>query len=76
MITVRGPNVFLGYWRQPDKTRSELHAEGFFTTGDLGRQDSDGYISIVGRGKELVITGGLWSSIRAKWKPRSMPCRA
>jgi malonyl-CoA/methylmalonyl-CoA synthetase len=59
MITVRGPNVFQGYWRQPDKTRAELHADGFFVTGDLGRQDEDGYISIVGRGKELVITGGL-----------------
>jgi malonyl-CoA/methylmalonyl-CoA synthetase len=59
MITARGPNVFQGYWRRPDKTRAELHADGFFVTGDLGRQDSDGYISIVGRGKELVITGGL-----------------
>jgi malonyl-CoA/methylmalonyl-CoA synthetase len=59
MITVRGPNVFRGYWRQPDKTRAELQADGFFITGDLGRRDSDGYVSIVGRGKELVITGGL-----------------
>jgi malonyl-CoA/methylmalonyl-CoA synthetase len=59
MITVRGPNVFQGYWRQPDKTKAELHADGFFVTGDLGCQDEDGYISIVGRGKELVITGGL-----------------
>jgi malonyl-CoA/methylmalonyl-CoA synthetase len=59
MITVRGPNVFQGYWRQPDKTKAEFHDDGFFVTGDLGRQDADGYISIVGRGKELVITGGL-----------------
>ncbi len=59
MITVRGPNVFQGYWRQPDKTRAEIRTDGFFITGDLGRQDADGYISIVGRGKELVITGGL-----------------
>jgi len=59
LITVRGPNVFQGYWRQPDKTRAELHADGFFVTGDLGLKDADGYISIVGRGKELVITGGL-----------------
>jgi len=59
MILVRGPNVFNGYWRQPDKTRADLRADGFFITGDLGRRDCDGYISIVGRGKELVITGGL-----------------
>lgn len=59
MITVRGPNVFQGYWRQPGKTKAELLADGFFVTGDLGRRDEDGYISIVGRGKELVITGGL-----------------
>ncbi len=59
MITVRGPNVFQGYWRQPDKTKAELDADGFFITGDMGRLDSDGYVSIVGRSKELVITGGL-----------------
>ncbi|HKD47380.1 MAG TPA: malonyl-CoA synthase [Rhizomicrobium sp.] len=59
MILIRGPNVFNGYWRQPDKTRADLRADGFFISGDLGRRDSDGYISIVGRGKELVITGGL-----------------
>src|SRR6185437_13870512 len=59
MITVRGPNVFHGYWRQPDKTKAELRADGFFVTGDLGCQDGDGYISIVGRGKDLVISGGL-----------------
>ncbi|HWF64809.1 MAG TPA: malonyl-CoA synthase [Rhizomicrobium sp.] len=59
MITVRGPNVFQGYWRQPDKTKAELRADGFFVTGDLGCQDGDGYISIVGRGKDLVISGGL-----------------
>jgi malonyl-CoA/methylmalonyl-CoA synthetase len=59
MITVRGPNVFQGYWRQPDKTKAEFDAAGFFITGDMGRRDADGYISIVGRGKELVITGGL-----------------
>jgi malonyl-CoA/methylmalonyl-CoA synthetase len=59
MITVRGPNVFQGYWRQPEKTKTELHADGFFVTGDLGMKDVDGYISIVGRGKELVISGGL-----------------
>jgi malonyl-CoA/methylmalonyl-CoA synthetase len=59
MITVRGPNVFQGYWRQPDKTKAEFRHDGFFITGDMGQRDAEGYISIVGRGKELVITGGL-----------------
>ena len=59
MITVRGLNVFQGYWRQPDKTKAEFGDDGFFITGDMGQKDKDGYISIVGRGKELVITGGL-----------------
>ena len=59
MITVRGPNVFQGYWRNREKTKADLQADGFFVTGDLGREDSGGYISIVGRGKDLVITGGL-----------------
>jgi malonyl-CoA/methylmalonyl-CoA synthetase len=59
MITVRGPNVFQGYWRLPDKTKAEFRHDGFFTTGDMGQRDAEGYISIVGRGKELVITGGL-----------------
>jgi malonyl-CoA/methylmalonyl-CoA synthetase len=59
MVEVRGPNVFAGYWRMPDKTAAELHGDGFFTTGDLGRLSKDGYLEIVGRGKDLVITGGL-----------------
>ena len=58
MITVRGPNVFGGYWRMPEKTQASFQ-DGFFVTGDLGMADEDGYISIVGRGKDLVITGGL-----------------
>ncbi len=58
MIEVRGPNVFQGYWRNPEKTRAELRPDGFFVTGDLGRLDARGYVSIVGRGKDLVITGG------------------
>jgi malonyl-CoA/methylmalonyl-CoA synthetase len=58
MIEVRGPNVFKGYWRMPEKTRAEFRADGFFITGDLGRIDPNGYVSIVGRGKDLVITGG------------------
>ncbi|MEY4984112.1 MAG: hypothetical protein RIR62_2378 [Pseudomonadota bacterium] len=58
MIEVRGPNVFKGYWQMPEKTAEELRADGFFVTGDLGMRDADGYIHIVGRAKDLVITGG------------------
>ncbi|GAB4064025.1 malonyl-CoA synthase [Ancylobacter sonchi] len=57
MIEVKGPNVFAGYWRMPEKTASELH-DGWFVTGDLGLVDARGYVQIVGRGKDLVITGG------------------
>src|SRR5581483_11660760 len=59
MIEVRGPNVFQGYWRMPDKTKAEFRADGFFVTGDLGMIDRDGYVHIVGRGKDLIISGGL-----------------
>ncbi|WP_343116753.1 malonyl-CoA synthase [Ostreiculturibacter nitratireducens] len=58
MIEVRGPNVFKGYWQMPDKTREELRENGFFITGDLGMIDADGYVHIVGRGKDLIISGG------------------
>ena len=58
MLEVRGPNVFAGYWRMPEKTRGEFRPDGFFVTGDLGRIDDRGYVWIVGRGKDLVITGG------------------
>ena len=58
MIEVRGPNVFSGYWRMPEKTASEFRKDGFFITGDLGKIDADGYVHIVGRGKDLIITGG------------------
>ena len=58
MIEVRGPNVFKGYWQMPDKTREELRENGFFITGDLGRRDGDGYVQIVGRSKDLIISGG------------------
>ena len=58
MIEVRGPNVFAGYWRQPEKTRQEFRADGFFITGDLGRRDARGYVYIVGRSRDLVISGG------------------
>ncbi len=58
MVEVRGPNVFKGYWRMPDKTRAEFRDDGFFITGDLGLIDERGYVSIVGRSKDLVISGG------------------
>ncbi len=58
-IEVKGPNVFKGYWGMPEKTKTELKGDGFFITGDLGRIDSEGYVSIVGRGKDLVISGGF-----------------
>ncbi len=57
-IEVRGPNVFKGYWQMPEKTAEELRADGFFITGDLGRIDEDGYVHIVGRNKDLIISGG------------------
>ena len=59
MIEVKGPNVFSGYWRMPDKTKAEFRDDGFFITGDLGVIDDQGYVSIVGRGKDLVISGGF-----------------
>ena len=59
MIEIRGPNVFKGYWRMPEKTAAEFRADGFFITGDLGKKDERGYFHIVGRGKDLVITGGF-----------------
>ncbi len=58
MIEVRGPNVFQGYWQMPEKTAEELRENGFFITGDLGQYSEDGYLSIVGRSKDLIITGG------------------
>ncbi len=58
LIEVRGDNVFKGYWRMPEKTREEFRTDGFFITGDLGTLDADGYVAIVGRSKDLVITGG------------------
>ncbi|BAO31319.1 malonate--CoA ligase [Sulfuritalea hydrogenivorans] len=58
-IQVKGDNVFVGYWGMPEKTREEFTAEGFFKTGDMGSFDADGYVTISGRSKDLVITGGL-----------------
>jgi len=59
MIEVKGPNVFKGYWNMPEKTTAEFRADGYFITGDLGQFDARGYLSIVGRGKDLIISGGL-----------------
>ena len=59
MIEVRGPNVCRGYWRMPEKTKEEFRGDGFFITGDLGVLEADGRLSIVGRGKDLIITGGF-----------------
>ena len=57
-IQVKGPNVFKGYWRMPEKTKEEFAADGFFKTGDIGKIDERGYITIVGRSKDLIISGG------------------
>jgi malonyl-CoA/methylmalonyl-CoA synthetase len=59
VLEVRGDNVFQGYWQMPEKTAEELREDGFFITGDLATQSDDGYITIVGRGKDLIITGGF-----------------
>ncbi|MDJ0859231.1 MAG: malonyl-CoA synthase [Dinoroseobacter sp.] len=58
VLEVRGPNVFKGYWQMPEKTAAELREDGFFITGDLSRIDAEGYVHIVGRGKDLIISGG------------------
>ncbi|ARU00123.1 malonate--CoA ligase [Yoonia vestfoldensis] len=58
MIEVRGPNVFQGYWQMPEKTAAEFRDDGFFMTGDLGLIDDKGYVNIVGRAKDLIISGG------------------
>jgi malonyl-CoA/methylmalonyl-CoA synthetase len=57
-IQVKGPNVFKGYWRMPEKTAEEFTADGFFKTGDVGQVDERGYVTIVGRSKDLIISGG------------------
>jgi malonyl-CoA/methylmalonyl-CoA synthetase len=57
-IQVKGPNVFSGYWNMPEKTAEEFTADGYFKTGDVGCFYSDGYLSIVGRSKDLIISGG------------------
>jgi malonyl-CoA/methylmalonyl-CoA synthetase len=57
-IEIQGPNVFAGYWRMPEKTQEEFTADGWFRTGDVGQWSADGYLSIVGRAKDLIISGG------------------
>jgi malonyl-CoA/methylmalonyl-CoA synthetase len=59
MIEIKGPNVFNGYWRMPEKTRAEFREDGFFVSGDLGYYDERGYLRISGRGKDLIISGGF-----------------
>ena len=59
VLEVRGDNVFAGYWQMPEKTAEELREDGWFITGDLAMIDADGYVTIVGRGKDLIITGGF-----------------
>ena len=59
IVEVMGPNVFKGYWKQPEKTKSEFREDGFFITGDMGYLDKENYLTIVGRNKDLIITGGL-----------------
>jgi malonyl-CoA/methylmalonyl-CoA synthetase len=59
VIEIRGPNVFPGYWRMPEKTQAEFRADGFFISGDLGHFDERGYLHIVGRAKDLIISGGF-----------------
>jgi malonyl-CoA/methylmalonyl-CoA synthetase len=58
MIEVRGPNVFAGYWQAAERTRESMRPDGFFITGDLGSRDTQGYVSIVGRARDLIISGG------------------
>ncbi|MBX2837513.1 MAG: malonyl-CoA synthase [Gammaproteobacteria bacterium] len=59
MLEVKGPNVFSGYWKMPEKTKEEFTDDGFFITGDLAMMDENNYVTIVGRGKDLIITGGF-----------------
>ena len=58
-VQVKGKSVFTGYWRMPEKTKVEFTADGFFKTGDLGKSSADGYLSLVGRAKDLIISGGM-----------------
>jgi malonyl-CoA/methylmalonyl-CoA synthetase len=59
VVEIKGPNVFKGYWRMPEKTRDEFRSDGYFITGDVGTMDAEGRLTIVGRAKDVIITGGL-----------------
>jgi malonyl-CoA/methylmalonyl-CoA synthetase len=59
ILEVRGPNVFKGYWRNPEKTSQAFRSDGFFVTGDVAIRDADGRVTLVGRAKDLIIVGGL-----------------
>jgi len=59
VLEIEGPNLFMGYWRQPEKTEEEMRPDGFFITGDVATMDDDGRVAIVGRAKDLIIAGGL-----------------
>ena len=59
MVEVSGPNVFKGYWNMPEKTAAEIRDDGYFITGDLGQLEADGYLRLIGRAKDLIISGGL-----------------
>jgi malonyl-CoA/methylmalonyl-CoA synthetase len=59
IIEINGPNVFQGYWRMPEKTRDEFRSDGYFITGDVGTMDGEGRLTIIGRAKDVIITGGL-----------------
>ena len=59
VVEVKGPNVFQGYWKKPEKTAEDFRDDGFFITGDIGLIDDNGYLHIVGREKDLIISGGL-----------------
>ncbi|MFK8034520.1 MAG: AMP-binding protein, partial [Hyphomicrobiales bacterium] len=58
VVELKGPNVFMGYWQMPEKTKAEFRADGYFITGDMGLIDDQGYLQIVGRAKDLIISGG------------------
>src|SRR5690606_32272437 len=59
IVEVKGPNVFKGYWRMPERTAAEFRPDGYFITGDMGFIDQDGAVQLVGREKDLIISGGL-----------------